>query len=279
MWPEEEGGVDILVCIKQILDPDIPARDFRIDPERREAVRGTADLVSNIFCENALETALRLRDRSGGTITALSYGTSDAEDVLRKALAMRVDRAALVLNQGPANPDPLSVAQVLAAAANKLGSFDLVLVGRESGDWGGGQTGGLLAEELGMPFVGLGDEITPAQGDDSPGLRVRRQTDRGHEIVLATPPLVVSITNSDCNLPRIPKTRDVMKSYRKPLDTWTLDDLDLDCGGTTYHEVIELVIPEVQVECEFITGDSVAEKIATLAQRVREQMNAAGGAG
>ncbi len=272
--------MDILVCIKQILDPDIPARDFRIDPERREAVRGAADLVSNIFCENALETALRLRDRSGGTITALSYGTADAEDVLRKALAMRVDRAALVLSPGPTKPDPLSVAQVLAAAAKKAGSFDLVLVGRESGDWGGGQTGGLLAEELGTPFVGLGDEITLCDG--SPGLEVRRQTDRGHEIIVAQPPLVVSITNSDSNLPRIPKTRDVMKSYRKPLDTWTLDDLGLDPGrvsGTSYHEVIELVIPEVQVECEFITGDSVAEKIETLAQRVSEQMNAVGGAG
>jgi len=59
----------ILVCLEQILDPDIPARDFRIDPEKKEAVRGGATLVPNIFCENALETALQFRDRCGGHIT------------------------------------------------------------------------------------------------------------------------------------------------------------------------------------------------------------------
>ena len=67
--------MNILVCMKQILDPEVPARDFRIDAARKEAERGSASLVTNIFCENALETALQLRERAGaGRITALSYG-------------------------------------------------------------------------------------------------------------------------------------------------------------------------------------------------------------
>ena len=101
----------ILVCVKQILDPDVPARDFRVDPDRLEAVRGDANLVPNIFCENALETALQLRDATGGSVTALSFGTSEAEEVLRKALAMTVDEAALVTrSEGPA-PDAGAVAR------------------------------------------------------------------------------------------------------------------------------------------------------------------------
>ncbi len=62
---------------------------------------------------------------------------------------MRADAAALVVNDGKSNPDPLTVARVLGAAIRQLGAFDLVMVGREAGDWGAGQTGGLMAEELG----------------------------------------------------------------------------------------------------------------------------------
>ena len=152
--------MNILVCLKQILDPEIPARDFRVDPPEREAERGSANLVTNIFCENALETALQLRERIGNAkITVLSYGQPSAEDSLRKALAMKADAAALVVNDGNANPDPLTTARVLAAAIRKLGAFDLIMVGREAGDWGAGQTGGLIAEELGMPCVSFVDRI------------------------------------------------------------------------------------------------------------------------
>ena len=64
--------MNIIVCIKQILDPEIPARDFRVDSAKREAERGSANLVTNIFCENALETALQFREAHGGKITALT---------------------------------------------------------------------------------------------------------------------------------------------------------------------------------------------------------------
>src|ERR1051325_3534157 len=127
--------MNILVCLKQILDPEVPARDFRVDAARREAEQGSANLVTNIFCENALETALQLRERAGGgKITALSYGQPSAEDSLRKALAMKADAAALITSEGNSNPDPLTVARVLSAAIHKLGAFDLIMVGREAGD-------------------------------------------------------------------------------------------------------------------------------------------------
>ena len=78
--------MNIIVCLKQILDPEIPVRDFRVDGEKKEVVRGAANLVTNIFCENALETALQLREKlSGGKINALSFGAESAEDTLRKA--------------------------------------------------------------------------------------------------------------------------------------------------------------------------------------------------
>ncbi len=260
----------ILVCLKQVLDPDLPARDFQIDPEKMEARKGTANLVTNIFCENALETALQYREKHGGEITVLCYGGDQAEDALRKALAMTADHAILVAREGSDNPDAAAVARVLAAAVEKAGDVALVLVGRESGDWGVGQTGGLLAEELGLPSLSLVDSIQPA----ADGLRVGRQTDVGVEIAETGTPVVLTITNNEFNVPRIPKTRDVMMSYRKPLTEWSLADLELDNDeiktGTSSYEVRELYVPTKEMDCEFIEGDSIDDKVDAFARRIND---------
>jgi electron transfer flavoprotein beta subunit len=265
----------ILVCLKQILDPEIPARDFRIDAIKREAERGAASLVTNIFCENALETALQFRERIGdATITVLSDGPNTAEDSLRKALAMKADAAALVINDGNQNPDPLTVAQVLSAAIRKLGTFDLIMVGREAGDWGAGQTGGLVAEELGLPCVSFVDRVDSSDGK----LRLKRQTDTGWEVLEAELPVVISVTNDEHNVPRIPKVRDVMMSFRQPLTQWTLEDLDISAedgrAGNTYYEVADLSIPQKETRCEFVGGDTLDERVETLARRIVEVTHA-----
>jgi electron transfer flavoprotein beta subunit len=260
--------MNILVCLKQILDPEVPARDFRIDPARREAEQGSASLVTNIFCENALETALQLRERAGGAkITVLSYGRPTAEDSLRKALAMKADDAALVVDESEGTPDPLAVARVLAAAARRLGAFDLIMTGREAGDWGAGQTGGLLAEELGLPCVSFVDTVEPSGA----GLRLRRQTDTGWEVLEAATPVVVTVTNDEHNVPRIPKVRDVMMSYRQPLTRLTLDDLGLTAeerARNSYYEVAELFIPQKETRCEFAAGDTLDERVEAFARRI-----------
>ncbi len=256
--------MNIIVCLKQILDPEIPVRDFKVDPVAKEAVRGAANLVTNIFCENALETALQFKEKvAGAKITALSFSPESGEDTLRKALAMKADEGVQVLNTGAAHPDPLTVAQTLAAAIRKVGSYDLILVGRESGDWGVGQTGGLLAEELGLPYIAFVDSI---QASDN-GLQLKRQTDSGFEVIEAQPPLVISITNDEHNVPRVPKTRDVMMSFRQTLTKWTLADLGLS-DATSYYEVAELGIPVKESACEFVSGDTLEERVAQLAERI-----------
>lgn len=238
--------MNILVCMKQIPDPEIPARDFRL------AEIGAANLVPDVFSENALETALQF----GGKITALSFGAPSAEEVLRKALAMKADAAVLVVNDGNDHPDPLAVAQVVAAAARKLGGFDLVITGRESGDWGAGQTGALLAEELGWPCVSFVDSIEQRDG----GLRLRRQTESGFEIVEASTPVVLTITNDEHNVPRIPKVRDVMAAHRQPLTTWNASELAVDLSNR-YYEVVELSVPKKETECEFLTVEELAQRL------------------
>ena len=259
----------ILVCLKQILDPEIPPREFKISPGVAEADSEGANLVTNVFCENALETALQFRDHRGeGEITVLCMGESSADDTLRKALAMKADHAVRVDARSNIPADSLSGARVLAKLIDKIGGFDLILLGREAGDWGMGQTGPYVAEILGLPIVSFVDEITT----DESQLILRRQTDDGWERFRCPTPLVATITNSDDNLPRIPKTRDIMKSSRKPIDVHTLETL----GFPTNHfeteqaalHVEELFIPEETVECEFVSGDTLDEKVEQLAERM-----------
>jgi len=259
--------MNIIVCIKQILDPEIPARDFRVDSAKRVAEQGGANLVTNIFCENALETALQFREAHGGKITVITCGSDSTEEVLRKALALRADDAVL-LESAVENPDPLFVAQALAAGIRKLGTYDVVLLGREAGDWGAGQTGGLLAEELGVPCLSFVETFEPAASGQ---IQAKRQTDSGWEQFAVATPVVLTITNHDKNVPRIPKTRDVMQSYRKPLAKWPLAELGIDPAASgRYYQVAELFIPAKETQCEFIAGDTLEDKIDSFAQRVSQ---------
>jgi electron transfer flavoprotein beta subunit len=144
------------------------------------------------------------------------------------------------------------------------------MTGREAGDWGAGQTGGLIAEELGLPCVSFVDRVESAGA----GLRLRRQTDSGREVLEAEPPVVVTVTNDEQNVPRIPKVRDVMMSYRQPLTQWTLDDLDVNAdearAGNAYYEVVDLFVPQKETRCEFVAGDTLDDKVEAFANHIIE---------
>src|SRR5262249_44667773 len=109
-------------------------------------------------------------------------------------------------------------------------------------------------------------------------LQVRRQTDVGFDRFEAKMPLVVTVTNNDRNVPRIPKTRDVMMSFRQPLTKWTVADLGLNIdemrAGNSYYEVVELFIPVKETNCEFVDGDTVEERVDKLARRIIEVTSA-----
>ena len=92
--------MNIAVCLKQVLDPDISAAELGVDHPRKAVLCGNPSWVINIFDENALESALQLRDAAGGKITALCFGSDKAVEALRKALALRVDEAVWISNRG-----------------------------------------------------------------------------------------------------------------------------------------------------------------------------------
>jgi electron transfer flavoprotein alpha/beta subunit len=136
------------------------------------------------------------------------------------------------------------------------------------------QTGGLLAEELGAPCVSFVDHIEVSGDDPNAGLIVKRQTDNGWEKLTGKPPLVVTITNNEFNVPRIPKTRDIMMSARQPITKWMLEDLGVNSteirAGGSYYEVVDLAVPVKEVACEFVSGDTLEQKVERFAERIVE---------
>jgi len=266
-----QGTMHFVVCIKQILDPEIPPADFRLDSSGQKAAVGSASQVISIFDENALEVALQARDAAGGgKITALSLGPATAIDVLRKALSMRVDEAVLLPEENYRALDARSATGILAAAIRQLEKVDVVLCGRETGDWHGGLVAGFLAAELDSAYTNLVASVK-INGEK---LELRRQSEDGWEIVESATPAVVSVTNDGGNLPRIPKVKDNMLAFRKQIPSWPADALaiapDRLASSTSALAMKALYIPVVERNCEMIEGENSAER----AQRLIAKLSA-----
>ncbi len=260
----------VVVLIKQVLDPEVPARAFRVNRETKSPEVARAPQVMSIFDGNALEVALKLREAKGGgvKITALTLGEKSAEEMLRKALAVTADEAVLLADPAFANLDSLGKARVLAAAIRAMESVDLVLAGRQAADWEAGQVGSLVAEELGWPCVAFVSRVTP-EGD---GLRLRRELEDGYQTIRLTGPAVLTVTNDDSNVLRFARVRDVMAATRKPIVVWNAARLGLTVAdlADASVELLDLYVPEQPKHAEMIEGETPRDRARALARRLRE---------
>lgn len=262
------NSMHIAICINRIPDPEVPAKQFRLDEQTNRPALQRVNWVIGPFDENALEMALQLRDSVGAELTVLTVGPTENQEVLRRALALRCDRAIHVKEEGATELDSWGVARLLAAALRRLGDVDLVLCGRQVGDWDGGQVGQFLAEELGFSCVTLGRTIELA-GQDA--VRVAKEVSGGVALVDARLPSVVTITNTSTNQIRIPKVKDAMAAYKAPIISWTASELGLDVSELLRGPrvvVRRMFMPETSVKVEMITGDSDDEVAALLAKRI-----------
>ena len=259
-----------VVLLKQILDWELPAAKFRVDPATNRPPDGLAPTLLGPFEQNALELALTLRDAGAVTrLTALLAGPADGADSLRKALAVRADEAVHVVCD-PAPVDPAQTAALLAAALGRLDPApDLVVAGRQAGDWDHGQVGYLVAERLGWPAVGLVWEAELIEGR----LVVRRSGAGADERLAVRPPAVLTVTSHPTLQLRMGSVMDRMAANKKPITELTPDGLGLGAdafAGELRVELTEVSVPDVQRECEVIEGENAAEVAARLLARLEE---------
>jgi len=257
----------IVVCLKQIIDPEIAPGEFQIDPVRKEQIRGKHALVISTFDENALEVAVQVKEKTDGKVTALTIAGEEAVEALHTALALGADEAILLSDPAFSDADSFAKTRILAAALHKLGQFDAVLCGRQAGDVELGVTGPFLAEELGLPCIALVANIE----SDSDRAHLRRPVENGYEILEAPLPFVATVTNDESNVPRLPTVRAIRKAVRTPVPVWTAEEIGIDVEPEAAKiELQELFVPKREVRCEFVEGESGQEKGENLALRLRE---------
>ena len=247
--------MNIVVCVKYV--PDATAdRQFESDNTvDREGVDG---LLSELD-EYAVEQALQLKEKAGDdtTVTALTVGPEKATDAVRKALQMGADAGIHVTDEAIAGSDYVATSLVLAKAIEKFGvekQVDLVVCGMASTDASGSVVPAMLAERLDLPQVTFASVIE-TQGDQ---VRVKRDGDTATEVIGATMPLVLSVTDQTGEA-RYPSFKGIMAAKKKPVETWSLSDLGVDAGdvglSVAWSEVTETAARPPRSAGEIVTDE------------------------
>jgi electron transfer flavoprotein beta subunit len=205
--------VNIIVCVKQIPDPETPAASFKVDEAAKKVIpaQGIAPVV-NPFDPQATEAALRLKDATGGgKVTVISLGADSARDAIKHALAMGADEGVLLSDPSFDGIDNFQTAVALSKAIEKVGEYDLILTGRSAADWDMGVVPAGLGQLLGIPVV----TIAKAIESDGSSVKVERVLDDGFQSVEAPLPAVVSVSN-EFGEPRYPQLRQIMLAAKRP---------------------------------------------------------------
>ena len=260
--------LNIVVLAKQVIDPEMPASAFQIDRENKRVVTpANIPPVVNGFDENAVEAALLIKDSQEASITVVSMGKGFSMDVMKKPLSMGADE--LVLLQGDEFEnlvDSFFTAHVLAAAIKKLGEFDLIICGRQASDWDNAQVPLGVAELLGVPCITIGKKVQVGDGK----VTVERIVPEGYEVIEGQLPALVTVSN-ELGQPRYPTLRRIMAATRKKPTIWSFEDLGADSSQfTSKVNLVDLFVPVVEKQCEFIEGDNEEEAGRNLALKLRE---------
>src|SRR6201996_2257703 len=207
--------------MKQVPDTEV---ERSLNPGDNTVDRASVDGVINYLDEFAIEEGLKLKEANGGEVTILTMGPAKATDSIRKALSMGADKAVHVTDEALAGSDALASSLALAEALKHVG-FDLVVFGCESTDARTGVLPAMVAERLGVPQLTLAGKVDVAGSE----VTVRRVTDDGIATVTGSLPAVVSV-NEKINEPRYPTFKGIMAAKKKPVQTLSLADLNIDAG-------------------------------------------------
>ena len=255
----------IIVCVRQIIDPQTPAFEFKVDPEKKRATLPPGrKLVISDYDEVAVEAALRIKDDRGAEITALSLGDDSAREVLLRCLAMGADDGVLLSDPAFDDADSLATAQALAQAIKKLGGFDLILCGRQEGDWDAGQVGLGIAELLGIPMVSVVGKIDI---DDGGLAVVERVVADGRDVIEMPLPALLTVS-SEIGEPRYPPVRRVLAAAKQEIPVWNAQDIGY--SAKSRNTIVRLFVPAHEGRCLFIEGETPAEQGSKLALKVRD---------
>lgn len=210
-------GKDIVICVKQV--PDVT--EVKINPETHTLVREGVPSVLNPFDEFVVEEAVRIKEKYGGTVTVVTMGPPQAEEVLKTCLQMGVDRGVLLCDQILAGSDTWATSMALSALLRNL-KYDLVICGQETTDSSTAQVGPEIAEKLGIPQITFVNKIELEK--EGKKVRFTRETGTGYQIMESRLPLLATVVKG-INKPREPERS--LESGKK-IERLTASDIGID---------------------------------------------------
>jgi len=215
--------LNILVCVKQVPDVNL----VKIDPETGSLIRAGVPAILNPHDENALEAAVQMKERYGGSVTCITMGPDQAAEALRECLAAGADRAVLLSDRAFANADTLATSYVIATAAKLLGSFDLIFCGKESLDGATGQMASQLAERFDASQLSCVLEILSLD-EKSRTLTAKRELENGMETACAAWPCLMTVekTNYRARIPNLKSWKASRKAELLSFNSRSIPGLD-----------------------------------------------------
>ena len=255
--------MEILVCVKRV--PDTAENEIEISKDGSDIERDDLVYSVNEWDNYAVEEAIQLVDRVGGSVTVVSLGDEDSEEVVRREMAMGANNGILLSDDAFARSDGKGIATVLKAAVAK-GNYDLILTGAQADD-GAGQVGGMLAAMLDVPYASLVNHIEVLDGKK---LKVGREIEGGNqELNEIEYPCVLSI-QTGINEPRYVGIRGIRKVASVEIPVWGASDLGIGAEslGPAGARVkrLDYFVPELGEGAEILEGgaEDVAAKLIEL---------------
>ncbi len=211
--------VEIIVCFKHVVDES----ELKVDrANNRISFEGAKTKISDDD-KNAIEEAVRLKEKNGGSVTGICLGSSEARKSVKEALAMGCDRARLLVDPTFEEGDAVKTAYILSEAIKKIGKFDLVITATGTTDVYSGIVGPALAEFLGVPEVTFVSKVS-LSGNKA---NLERLMEEGIETVECDLPLLITVAR-EINQPRFPTLIQIMSAGKKEILEWKAQDLGID---------------------------------------------------
>lgn len=257
--------MEILVCVTRV--PDTAENEIEVNKNGTDIERDDLVYSVNEWDNYAVEEAIQIRDKVGGSVTVVTVGDEESEEVLRREMAMGADSGLLLSDDAFEGSDGHGIASILKAAVDQ-GKYDLVLTGAQA-DGGAAEVGGMLAAMLDWPYASL---VNLIEAQDGGKIKVGREIEGGNqEINEIGLPCVLSI-QTGINEPRYVGIRGIRKVASIDIPSHGASDLGIDAGttGTGGAKVkrIDYFVPELGEGAEILEG-SMEEKIDKLIELLK----------
>jgi electron transfer flavoprotein beta subunit len=255
--------LDIIVCVKHV--PETAEAELKIDASGKAIEKTGLVFDINEWDDYALEEAVRIKEKQGGTVTAITIGTEDSDSTLRKCLARGADKAIRLTDPKFEGSDSYAIARILHSTIKTL-HFDIILCGVQSSDGGYAMVGPILAEMLNIPHATMVKKIELAAGS----AKINRELEGGLEEQIEMKLPALFAVQTGINEPRYVSIMGIRKAMQKEIRLMTLADTGLtenDVGTAgSWTKLEKLYVPPVEKQAEFLKGnpDEIAGKITEI---------------